>query len=184
VHATIPADDVAAGASGAQAPSTLSLDFSALATYLFSQSTPDMLGFMERNGMSISQIKTLCLLDMLADELTLKDVAGHLGLSLPAASRLVDSLLARGCLVRREDELDRRMKRVSITDTGRAVCVQMNAARLATIERFLATLDVDERAAFDDAISLLARRPEIQAWRARIERGASASRTTDRQEAN
>ena len=50
--------------------------------------------------------------------LTLKELAERIALSLPAASRTIDDLVRRGFVERHEDEDDRRMKRVSVTDRG------------------------------------------------------------------
>ena len=52
-------------------------------------------------------------------------------MSLPATSRTVDGLLQRGLLERREDEHDRRIKRVRLTDEGRDVVDRIDTARLA-----------------------------------------------------
>ena len=53
-------------------------------------------------------------------EITLKQAAELVHVSLPAASRIVDDLVRRGFVQRREDPADRRMKRVSLTEAGQA----------------------------------------------------------------
>ena len=55
----------------------------------------------EELDLTLTQVKALTALS--ADELTVKDLAERLGLSLPGASRAVDALVERGLLGRRED---------------------------------------------------------------------------------
>src|SRR6266699_4687130 len=67
---------------------------------------------------SLPQLATLLLLDE-EGELTIKQVTEILGRSLSATSRLLDQLVERGMVSRREDVRDRRAKRVAITESGR-----------------------------------------------------------------
>ena len=79
------------------------------------------------------------------EELSVKQVAERLGLSLPGASRTVEALLQRGLLERREDADDRRVKRVRLTDHGRDVVHRIESARLAGAEQYLAALTPEQR---------------------------------------
>jgi DNA-binding MarR family transcriptional regulator len=92
----------------------------------------------EELDLTLTQVKVLCALS--ADELTVKELAERVGLSLPGASRAVDALVARGLLGRREDTADRRMKRLRCADAGRDALQRLDEARLAGIENFTATL--------------------------------------------
>src|SRR5712692_535508 len=69
---------------------------------------------------SLPQVASLLLLDE-EEEKTIKQVAEWLGRSPSTTSRLLDYLVVRGMITRREDERDRRMKRVAITAQGRAM---------------------------------------------------------------
>ena len=69
---------------------------------------------MRRSGaleLSLTQIKLLHHLEEATHELTLKQGAELVHVSLPAASRMVDDLVRRGFVGRHEDLEDRRMKR-------------------------------------------------------------------------
>jgi DNA-binding MarR family transcriptional regulator len=68
-------------------------------------------------------------------------------------SRNVDDLQRRGLLERREDEHDRRMKRLRLTDEGRAVLRTVNSARLAGLEAFTGRLPEDQREALAAALT-------------------------------
>ena len=97
----------------------------------------------EELDLTLTQVKTLTALS--ADELTVKDLAERLGLSLPGASRAVDALVERGLLGRREDTADRRMKRLRCTDAGRQALERLDEARLAGVANFTATLPAAQR---------------------------------------
>jgi DNA-binding MarR family transcriptional regulator len=92
----------------------------------------------EQLDLTLTQVKALTALS--SDEVTVKELAERLGLSLPGASRAVDALVDRGLVARREDTTDRRMKRLRCTDTGRASLARLDEARLAGLEKFSAAL--------------------------------------------
>jgi DNA-binding MarR family transcriptional regulator len=96
-------------------------------------------------GLSLTQVKSLWLLDGCAETLSVGDVSERLGISVPAASRTLDGLLRRGWLERREDEHDRRMKRVSLTAEGRDIARRIAEARMEGLEAFVASLPDDQR---------------------------------------
>jgi DNA-binding MarR family transcriptional regulator len=108
---------------------------------------------LEGLGLGLPQLKTLDALDLYDGEPTVKDLAETLGLSLPGMSRNVDDLQRRGLLERREDEHDRRMKRLRLTDEGRTVLHRVNSARLAGLEAFSAQLPEDQREALAAALA-------------------------------
>jgi DNA-binding MarR family transcriptional regulator len=97
----------------------------------------------EELDLTLTQVKTLTALS--ADELTVKDVAERLGLSLPGASRAVDALVDRGLVGRREDTTDRRMKRLRCTAAGHDALTRLDEARLAGVSQFTATLPAAQR---------------------------------------
>ena len=92
----------------------------------------------EELDLTLTQVKALVALS--DDELTVKELAERLGLSLPGASRAVDALVARHLVGRRECPIDRRQKRLRCTDTGRRALERLDEARLAGIAAFAATL--------------------------------------------
>jgi DNA-binding MarR family transcriptional regulator len=107
------------------------------------------------HDLSLTDLKLLHALAESPIEPTVKELSERMGLSLPGASRAADALLRRGWLERREDEQDRRMKRLTITDDGRALLRTVEEARLAGLERLVATLpaeDLDRLSAAIDPI--------------------------------
>jgi DNA-binding MarR family transcriptional regulator len=107
---------------------------------------------------SITQMKTLHVLADRSYELSVKELSDRTGLSLPGASRTVDSLLRRGWLERREDPHDRRVKRVEITDDGRAILDRIETARLVGLEHYAAALNPEQRTTLSAALSDLPHR--------------------------
>ena len=122
----------------------------------------EALGALE---LTLTQVKLLHHLEDQPRELTLKEAAELVHVSLPAASRMVDDLVRRGFAQRREDDEDRRMKRVCLTDGGRTVIRRLNAARLNGLEQFAKTLTTTERRALASALSKLLEREDVAACR-------------------
>jgi DNA-binding MarR family transcriptional regulator len=135
--------------------------------YIQRSSWHELYALVEELDLTLTQLKVLQVLDVCDDEVSLKGLAEQVPLSLPAASRTVESLLRRGYVERREDQHDRRVKRVRITDDGRGVAMRLNSARLGGLEEFAATLSADERRALSDALSSIVARAEIRACRPR-----------------
>jgi DNA-binding MarR family transcriptional regulator len=108
--------------------------------------------------LSITQMKTLHALTDCAREVSVKELSDRLGLSMPGASRMVESLLQRGWLERREDAEDRRIKRVGITDVGRQIVDRIETARLVGLEEYAASLSPDQRNTLSSALSNLPHR--------------------------
>jgi len=106
----------------------------------------------EELDLTLTQVKALSALAPEA-ELTVKELAELLGLSLPGASRAVDALVERGLLGRREDTTDRRMKRLTCTAAGRDALRRLDEARLAGLEQFTATLPATQRKRLSGALA-------------------------------
>jgi DNA-binding MarR family transcriptional regulator len=133
--------------------------------FLHKNCTSDLFEAMGELEMTITQIKLLHQLEIATRELTLKEAAELVPLSLPAASRTVDDLVRRGMVERNEDVEDRRMKRVRLTEAGRSVIRQLNAARLNGLEQFTQDLNDDERHMLAGALQQLLQRPDIAVCR-------------------
>jgi DNA-binding MarR family transcriptional regulator len=123
----------------------------------------DTYAIFEELDVTLMQVKALTALA--AAELTVKELAERLGLSLPGASRAVDALVGRDLLHRREDASDRRMKRLTCTDKGHDALARLDEAKLQGIEAFASTLPAPQRKRL-----LAALRPIIDD----IEQGATA----------
>jgi DNA-binding MarR family transcriptional regulator len=113
-------------------------DLLALWRHVMSTGRAGTYAIFEELDLTLTQVKALNA--VAARELTVKELAERLGLSLPGASRAVDALVSRELVDRREDPDDRRQKRLLATDAGRDALRRLDEARLAGIEAFAATL--------------------------------------------
>lgn len=90
-----------------------------------------------------------------ADGVSVHELADALTISAPAASGLVDRLAAKGLVTRVEDNADRRVRHVMITDAGRTMLSQMNSAFDRLHDELVDLLDVDELRVFRDNSQLM-----------------------------
>ena len=111
--------------------------------------------------LSFSQLKTLLLIGEQAGTLSVKEVAERLGISLPTASRAVDSLVRRGLAERAEDPVDRRQKQVRISRKGERLMERLVAARIRSFKSLLDGFTATERRKLGDALDEILARPEI-----------------------
>jgi DNA-binding MarR family transcriptional regulator len=137
----------------------LAAELLALWHHLMKGQSRTMFALLDELDLSMSHVKALQVLSDCGCELSVKEVSEGLGLSLPGASRAVDALLRRGYLERREDEQDRRMKRIGITDAGRAAARRIVEARLEGLEQFTSSLSPEQRTRLMSALSDLPHRP-------------------------
>jgi DNA-binding MarR family transcriptional regulator len=143
----------------------LAADLYAVIVHLHKNCTADLFEAVGALDLSFTQVKLLHYLGDADDELTLKQAAEAVHVSLPAASRMVDDLVRRGFVERREDAEDRRMKRVRVTDRASDVIRRINAARLSGLEQFALGLTDTERRALSGALDELMKRPDVAACR-------------------
>jgi DNA-binding MarR family transcriptional regulator len=146
----------------------------ALVAHLNKHCNSDLFEAVGALELSLTQIKLLHHLEDSTHELTLKEGAEMVHVSLPAASRMVDDLVNRGYVERHEDADDRRMKRVSLTSEGGSVIARLNAARLIGLERFVQGLGNDQRRVLAQALAKLLARPDVAVSRPESPAGVSS----------
>jgi DNA-binding MarR family transcriptional regulator len=164
IHTRTPELDQTEDATAA-AGATLAGDLYALIVFLHKNCNADLFEAVGALELSLSQIKLLHHLEDQPRELSLKEAAEVVHVSMPAASRMVDDLVRRGFAQRREDEDDRRMKRVCLTDGGRTAIRRLNAARLSGLEQFADNLTTTERRSLAQALQQLLEREDVAACR-------------------
>ncbi|MDX6672135.1 MAG: hypothetical protein QOI91_2498 [Solirubrobacteraceae bacterium] len=102
---------------------------------------------------SMSQLRVLFLLEGGERDFAVHELASEIGLSVGATSRAVDTMVRAGLVSRREDRVDRRLKRIAITAKGKRAMVGFAAARRAGLRRFAAGLQDAEREAMSRALA-------------------------------
>ena len=134
-------------------PKELAGELHALWSHLMRGSTQPMFAILGELELTLTQMKTLGMLNECVREVSVKELSERLGLSLPATSRTVDGLLRRGFVSRTEDTEDRRIKRLRLTDAGRAVVERLASARLQGLEAYAKSLSDDQRSALMAALA-------------------------------
>ena len=104
---------------------------------------------------SLPQLATLLLLDE-ERELTIKQVSEILGRSVSATSRLLDQLVERGMVSRREDQYGRRVKRIAITEQGSKLIATLEQRRADVQIAAMKYYSAEEQAEINRAMALLA----------------------------
>jgi DNA-binding MarR family transcriptional regulator len=145
----------ASSTSAEATPAALAAGMLDLWRQILKGSTRDLYRLLAELDLSMTQLKLLHVLVECRTEISVKELAAELSMSLPNASRTVDALLHRGLVERREDEHDRRMKRVGPTDEARRLIDRVDTARLQGLEAWAAELSPLQRRKLLDALSLL-----------------------------
>lgn len=123
----------------------------------------DLIHLAHEFELSFSQMKALHYLHDQAD-LSVKELGEQLGLSLAAMSRAAEELVQRGLVDRTEDPTDRRIKRLRLTEQGRALVLKMREVRMAGFEQFVATLTPKQRTQLAKAIEPILGRDDLVAF--------------------
>lgn len=110
--------------------------------------------FMREKGISMPQIAVLMKLKH-HGPCQISDIGEHLEITKPAASQMVQRLVEQGVLTREEDPLDRRVKKISVTDKGNELVIAAVAARRSWIQRLSDRLTDQEQEIIEDALELL-----------------------------
>lgn len=145
----------ASNASTEATPAALAAELLDLWRMILKGSTRDLYRLLSEVDLSMTQLKLLHVLVECEAEVSVKELAEQLSMSLPNASRTVDGLLQRGLVERREDEHDRRVKRVGANDQARELIDRVDTARLQGLEAWAADLSPVQRQTLLDALSIL-----------------------------
>jgi DNA-binding MarR family transcriptional regulator len=103
------------------------------------RSAGEMMREMSRMGLSMPQMVTLHLLRD-CGPLSISALAERLELSLAATSHLVERMVQQDLVLRQEDPIDRRHKRVQIGEGGRMVLERLVQMRLREAGQVVAAL--------------------------------------------
>lgn len=96
------------------------------------------------HGLTFPQAIALALLAEQGPELEMSRVSAQTGLPASTVTGIMDRLVARGLATRHHSETDRRRITASATDAGIAILQELNAARLASLQRLMDDFSLDE----------------------------------------
>ena len=104
--------------------------------------------------LSVPQFRTLAFVDRNGDA-SLSDVAEHIGLTLPSASKIVDGLVTRKLVTRQTAPEDRRRMTLALTARGRSALQATREATRACLAEDLTALTERERETIRQAMAIL-----------------------------
>jgi DNA-binding MarR family transcriptional regulator len=151
----VHASNASAEASPEATPAALAAALLDLWRMILKGSTRDLYRLLAELDLSMTQLKLLHVLVEREAEISVKELAETLSMSLPNASRTVDGLLQRGLVERREDEHDRRVKRVGANEKARVLIDRVDTVRLQGLEAWATDLSPVQRQTLLDALSIL-----------------------------
>lgn len=105
-------------------------------------------------GLSVPEFRSLTFINR-TPGVSLGEVAEHLGLEAPTASKLIESLVQRGLLRREDDPQDRRRMRLNLLPKGRTVVDKAYEHTRQLLAARLAHLSVEQRQLVLDGLGIL-----------------------------
>lgn len=109
------------------------------------RSIREMNRLLQELHLSMPQMGTLHYLNAEGEQ-SVSAIAEHLNLSLAATSHLVERLVRRGLLTRREDPHDRRHKQVGLAEDGLALVRRVNREAAASFEAMVQPVPAELKA--------------------------------------
>ena len=101
-----------------------------------------MLGLTFRQGSAIAQIKLLTMEE--PQGVALKTLAGHLKMTVPATSLLVETMVNKGFFERNPNPEDRRAVCIRLSEKGHEICNDVQSRLLSEIDRVAEVLSQEE----------------------------------------
>ena len=98
----------------------------------------------QAHGLSIVGFQVVALLEMHGG-LPMTRLAEELDVALPNATGIVSRLVERGIVRRTQDESDRRLVLVTLTDTGRGLIGEMEEGRRERMSRLFSAMTEDQQ---------------------------------------
>ena len=101
---------------------------------LFSKVIERLAVVMSEEGLSFSQVAALHIIDR-EGSVNINDISNKLNLSMSATSRMIDELVKKEFIDRKEDQDNRRAKILSLTTGGEKFINNLSVERVKTIEQ-------------------------------------------------
>jgi DNA-binding MarR family transcriptional regulator len=122
----------------------------------------NILGVAAGLDLSFSQLRAMFVLSDCRDELAVHELAARLESSMVTAGRAVQALARAGLVTRREDEQDRRVKRVSLSEQGHALVAGFVQAHREAARECVGSLSDHERKHLSEALAPILARGDHQ----------------------
>jgi len=114
-------------------------------------------GYVKNMGLSMPQFSILTQLHY-CGRYSISEISDHFGVSVPAASQLVEKLVQAGYLERAEDPDDRRARLLPLSSKGKKLIEQGFKGRYRWLDELIAGLNTEEREKVVQALKILTER--------------------------
>ncbi|MGH3877425.1 MAG: MarR family winged helix-turn-helix transcriptional regulator [Actinophytocola sp.] len=121
-----------------------------------------ILGVAAGLDLTFSQLRAMFVLADCQEELAVHELAARLGSSMATSGRVVQALSRAEMVTRREDEQDRRVKRVRLTEQGRVLVAGFVHAHREAVRECVESLSDREREQLSKALSPILARGDQQ----------------------
>jgi DNA-binding MarR family transcriptional regulator len=112
-------------------------------------------------NLRVGQLKSLLLVHSTGG-MSVKQLAGILGVASPNVTRIVDGLVEQGLVRREENPQDRRMLVITATEKGGALIGDLRESVLTQFARLMEDLSTEELSAFSQSMVPLVRAAEAR----------------------
>jgi DNA-binding MarR family transcriptional regulator len=119
------------------------------------------LGIAAGLDLSFSQLRALFVLADCQEELAVHELAERLALSMATAGRAVQALTRAEMVTRREDEHDRRVKRIRLSEHGRTLVAGFMHAHREAVRECVESLSDRERERLSEALAPILARGDL-----------------------
>lgn len=123
---------------------------------LMNHSMRGLNNFVKSMGLSMPQFSILMQL-YYRKTFSISEISDHFGISVPAASQLVEKLVQAGYLERAEDPKDRRARLLPLSSKGKKIIEQGFKSRYRWMDELVGELTTEERQKIIEALRLLTR---------------------------
>ena len=113
----------------------MKLTLEAATRFMFTRIIRALARTLHGEELSVAQLAALHLIDQ-AGDIRQSQLAEELLMSAPSTSRMIDALVDRGLVERRESPEDRRARTLHLTGKGDALLAEIGAGRMQLFERF------------------------------------------------
>jgi DNA-binding MarR family transcriptional regulator len=117
------------------------------------RSMRSLIQHLKENDLSMSQIGALFQIDR--GRSNVSDLAERLGISIAAASQMLERLVQQALIRRSEDPQDRRAKQLVLTEKGRRIIREVLEARQGWLEELAASMSASEKEQVAAAVGVL-----------------------------
>ncbi len=115
-----------------------------------------MIRYMRENELSVTQVGAL--FEIRQGRSSVSELGESMGITIAAASQMIERLVQQGLIVRLEDPDDRRAKPLALTEKGARTIKHCVRARQGWLDDIAASLSADEREQVADALRMLLER--------------------------